>query len=158
MKNIVLGAVLLGLLGTASVVAADSNPDRAVGRLLDSLKYTYDVDDDGDYKLVFDTEGDRSQLVFVRSAVEKFGSHHVREIWSPGYRSSSAQFPALVANRLLEDSNSSKMGGWVKQGDTAMFVVKVDADASAEQLSDAIDAAIRSADAIELELTGKDEF
>lgn len=149
---------MLGLVGTAPVVAAESNPDRAVGRLLDSLKYTYDIDDDGDYKLVFDTDGDRSQLVFVRSAVEKFGSHHVREIWSPGYRSSSAQFPALVANRLLEDSNSSKMGGWVKQGDTAMFVVKVDADASAEQLSDAIDAAIRSADAVELELTGKDEF
>jgi len=126
LKNIILGAALLGLLAAAPAAMAESNPDRAVGRVLDSLKYSYELDEDGDYKLVFDTENDRSQLVFVRSPVEKFGSHHIREIWSPGYRSSSAQFPALVANRLLEDSNSSKMGGWVKQGDTAMFVVKVD--------------------------------
>lgn len=158
MKNIALAAVLLGLLGAATGAVAAPAPDRALGRLLDSLKYTYEVDDDGDYKLVFDTEGERSQLVFVRSAVEKFGSHHIREIWSPGYRSPAAQFPATVANRLLEDSNASKLGGWVKQGDLAMFVVKIDADASAEQLSDAIDAATRSADAIELELTKKDEF
>lgn len=63
-----------------------------------------------------------------------------------------------VANRLLEDSQDAKMGGWVKQDTTAMFVVKIDADATADQLSDAIDAAIRTADAMELELTKKDEF
>lgn len=39
-----------------------------------------------------------------------------------------------------------------------MFVVKIDADATPDQLSDAIDAAIRTADAMELELTKKDEF
>lgn len=40
-----------------------------------------------------------------------------------------------------------------------MFVVKIDANASADQLSDAIDAAIRTADKLEQELTlGADEF
>ena len=39
-----------------------------------------------------------------------------------------------------------------------MFVVKIDADASSEVLSDAIDAAAKSADAIELEMTSKDEY
>jgi hypothetical protein len=39
-----------------------------------------------------------------------------------------------------------------------MFVVKLDAAASAEALSDAIDAASRTADAIELELTQQDEL
>ncbi|PZP79777.1 MAG: hypothetical protein DI592_13260, partial [Stenotrophomonas maltophilia] len=112
----------------------------------------------GDYRMVFDVEGDRTQMVYVRSSVEDFGNHNIREIWSPAYSSKTKQFPVAVANRLLEDSQDAKMGGWVKQDTTAMFVVKIDADATADQLSDAIDAAIRTADAMELELTKKDEF
>lgn len=158
MKQIFLVAAVAGaLIGTAGMAQA-ADPDRAVGRLLDGLKYTYEVDEDGDYKLIFDMENDRTQLVFVRSSVETYGSHHIREIWSPGYKSPGPQFPALVSNRLLEDSNASKLGAWVKQGEMAMFVVKIDADASAQVLSDAIDAASKSADAIELELTSKDEY
>jgi hypothetical protein len=160
MKHFVCAATLsLGCLLTGGALAdTPEGADRAVGRHLDALDYTYEVDDDGDYKMVFDIEGGRTQLVFVRSSVETFGTHHVREIWSPAYRAPSPQFPALVANRLLEASNSSKLGSWVKQGDTAMFVVKVDADATAQVLSDAIDAATRSADEMELELTSQDEF
>lgn len=106
-------------------------------------------------------EGDaeRSQIVYVRSPVESYGSHKVREIWSPGYRSSTDAFPANVANRLLEDSNDSKLGSWVKQNRYAIFVVKIDADANAEELDDAMSAAMRSADTMEIELTGgEDEF
>ncbi|WP_303746391.1 hypothetical protein [Stenotrophomonas pigmentata] len=158
MKKSVLSIALLALAATASGSAFAGEPDRAVGRVLDTLKYKYEVDSDGDYQLVFEMDDDRTQLVFVRSTVETYGSHHVREIWSPGYKSEGPQFSALIANRLLEDSNDSKLGGWVKQGDVAMFVVKVDADASAEVISDAIDAAAKSADAIELEMTSKDEY
>lgn len=158
MKSIALGMVLIGLTAVASSTAAAAAPDRALGRLLDGLQYQYEVDEDGDYKMVFDLEDDRTQLAFVRSSVETYGNHHIREVWSPGYRSPGAQFPAPVANRLLEYSNSSKLGSWVKQGNTAMFVVKIDADASAEVLSDAINAAVQSADELELELTSKDEF
>lgn len=158
MKKSVLSIALLALATAAAGSAFAGEPDRAVGRVLDTLKYKYEVDSDGDYQLVFEMDDDRTQLVFVRSTVETYGSHHVREIWSPGYKSEGPQFPALVANRLLEDSNDSKLGGWVKQGDVAMFVVKVDADASSEVISDAIDAAAKSADAIELEMTSKDEY
>lgn len=155
MKKTIIAALLGGTLAASAMAAA---PDPAVGRLLDSLEYNYEIDDDGDYKMVFDMEDERSQLVFVRSQVEEYGSHRVREIWSPAYRSPGPQLPVQVANRLLEDSNNAKLGGWVKQQDMAMFVVKLDAGASAEVLSDAIEAAIRSADAMELELTSKDEF
>lgn len=154
LASIAMATMMAGAAG--STLAAE--PDAATGRLLDTLEYKYEVDEDGDYRLVFELEGDRTQMVFVRSSVETYGSHRVREIWSPGYKSATPQFPAAVANRLLEDSNESKMGSWVKQEDLAMFVVKIDADANAEQLSDAIDAASRSADAIELELTKKDDY
>ena len=164
MKRILLPALLIALASPALAAAAtaDGNSaakaDAAIARHLDKLGYTYEVDQDGDYQMVFDVEGDRTQIVYVRSAVEDFGTHNIREIWSPGYTTKAKQFPAEVANRLLEDSQDAKMGGWVKQNSTAMFVVKIDADASTEQLSDAIDAAIRTADAMELELTKKDDL
>jgi len=149
MKRIA-AALLLAVTATGAHAA---EPDKAVGRALDTLKYTYEVDEDGDYKMVFDMDDGRSQLAFVRSTVEEFGKHKIREIWSPAYNSPGKQFPAAVANRLLEDSQDAKMGAWVKQDQLAMFVVKVDANATPEALSDAIDAAIRTADAMELELT-----
>ena len=157
MKKFATGIVAASLIAAAGS-AMPAEPDRATGRLLDTLEYKYEIDDDGDYRLIFDMDNDRTQLVFVRSNVETYGSHHVREIWSPGFKSPTPQFTALVANRLLEDSNDAKLGSWVKQGDLAMFVVKIDADASAQVLSDAIDAAAKSADEIELELTSKDEY
>ncbi|WP_286071921.1 hypothetical protein [Stenotrophomonas sp. 57] len=156
MKRTLLSTLLIALAATGSAAAAEA--DKAVARHLDKLGYAYEVDEDGDYRMVFDVEGDRTQMVYVRSSVEDFGSHNIREIWSPAYSAKTKQFPVAVANRLLEDSQDAKMGGWVKQDTTAMFVVKIDADATADQLSDAIDAAIRSADAMELELTKKDEF
>jgi len=154
MKRIA-AALLLAVTATGAHAA---EADKAVGRALDTLKYTYEVDEDGDYKMVFDMDDGRSQLAFVRSTVEEFGKHRIREIWSPAYNSPGKQFPAAVANRLLEDSQDAKMGAWVKQDQLAMFVVKVDANATPEALSDAIDAAIRTADAMELELTEQDEY
>ena len=158
MKKIAIAVAMAGLMAGMTGTAGAGEPDPGIKAQLDSLEYAYEVDEDGDYRMVFDMEDERTQLVFVRSSVETYGAHRIREIWSPGYKSSGPQLPALVANRLLEDSNDSKLGSWVKQGDMAMFVVKIDADAKADVLSDAIDAAIKSADAIELELTAKDEY
>lgn len=144
--------------GAASTPAADP----AIRQLLDKLEYKYDVDEEGDYRLTFavdEEEDGRSQLVFVRSPLETYGSHKVREIWSPGYLSTSDEFPVEVANRLLEATQESKLGAWAKQGRYAVFVVKLPADADAEALDDAVEAALRSADEMEQELTpGKDAF
>lgn len=146
------------LAADAQADATQRSADPAIGRHLDSLKYDYQVDDDGDYKLTFDMDNGRTQLAFVISAVEKFGAFQVREVWAPAYRATGGEFPAAVANRLLDDSNASKLGGWVRQGDMAVFVVKLAADATAAQLDDAIDFVLRSADQMEQELTGRDEF
>ncbi len=149
----------LALLLMASAFSAHAaTPDPAVGKALDALGYPYEVDEDGDYKMVFDVDHDRTQLVFVRSAVEDYGSHRIREIWSPGYNAPTAQFSAEIANRLLEDAQGAKLGGWVKQQQLAMFVVKVDANAEGPVLADAIDAATHTADEMERALTGQDEY
>jgi len=163
-------AVATLLFLTASSIANAAEPaalakpqgDPAVRQQLEELKYEYDVDGEGDYRLTFgmDEEDDgRSQLVFVRSPVETYGSHRIREIWSPAYLSTTDEFPAKIGTRLLEATQESKLGAWSKQGRYAVFVVKLAADASAGELDDAVEAALRSADEMEQELSpGKDEF
>lgn len=149
--------LLLAATFAADVSAADA--DTAIGRQLDSLDQTYEIDEDGDYRLLFDMGGDRTQLVFVRSPVYQYGTHEVREIWSPAYRADNGAFPAFVANHLLEASYETKLGAWTKNGDYAMFVVKLPVRASNEELADAMEAAREAADRMEIELTGGgDEF
>lgn len=137
-------------------------PDPQIRGQLEELKYEYEVDDDGDFKLVFEVGGStekRSQLAYVRSPVESYGVLRVREIWSPGYKSKDKDFPAAVANRLLTASQDNKLGAWAKQDAYAVFVIRLPADASAKELADAIDLAITSADQMEAQLApGKDDL
>ncbi|RMH94801.1 hypothetical protein EBB59_00445 [Lysobacter pythonis] len=141
--------------------AAKPAPDAHVAAQLKALDYKYEVDEDGDFRLVFDvdSESKRNQLVFIRSAVETYGELKIREIWSPGYAGSGEQLPQAVANRLLEASMANKLGGWGKQGNNAVFIIRLPADADQEALDTALTAAIHSADEMEAELTpGKDEL
>jgi hypothetical protein len=134
--------------------------DAGIKAQLADLGYEYEVDDDNDFKLVFEVgdEG-RSQIVYVLSAVETYGTHSVREVWSPAYESPTDDFPGPVANRLLEASNVAKLGGWVKQGRNATFVIKISSDASKEELDEAMNAALELADEMESELTpGRDDL
>ncbi|MGO4259119.1 hypothetical protein [Lysobacter sp. TAB13] len=133
--------------------------DPRIRAQLEGLGYKYEVDKDGDFVLTFALDKQRSQMAYVLSGTQRYGKLEVREIWSPGYRGGDSQLPGDVANRLLEDSQLSKMGGWVKQDGVAVFVVKIDAGASQDDLDDAIDYVVRAADKMEAELTpDQDEF
>lgn len=145
----------LALSAYSGVAAAQ---DGIVKAQLEAKGVKFEVDSDGDFKCVFRLASGRTQVVWVRSKVAEYGGVKVREIWSPGYRSDTPDFPAIIANQLLTSSNSVKLGGWVKQGQNAVFVVKIPGDASADQLVSGINAAVESADALELALTGKDDL
>jgi len=118
----------------------------------------FTIDEDGDFAITVRISDDRTQLVWVRSAVESTKHMRIREIWSAGYRSDSDAFPAELANDLLARSQLLILGSWVKQGGTAMLVSKIPADAGADQLDEAIDLTAIAADALELELSGTDEL
>lgn len=144
------------LLAAAPAYAA--NHDAVVKAQLEAKGTPFTIDDDGDFQITVRIDDKRTQLVWVRSAVESTDHHRVREIWSPGYQSQTDAFPAAIANDLLERSNMLKLGSWVKQERVAMLVVKIPADASADELDEAIDLAASAADAVELDLTGKDDL
>lgn len=148
-----LALIALALLSTPAL-AADHDP--VVKAQLESKGTPFTIDDDGDFQITVRVDDERTQLVWVRSAVEATDHHKVREIWSPGYRAPTGDFTPAIANDLLERSNTLKLGAWVKQEDVAMLVIKIPADASADALDEAIDLAAASADAVERELLGSD--
>lgn len=151
-------AVLFMLLSAASAATAADVADKSVQRQLDKRKVHYTVDADGDFRISFDVGGGRTQLAFVRSATITYGKLRIREIRSIGYRGDGA-FPQSVANRMLEHSNDAKLGAWSKQGNLAIFTARIAADASDQQLVDAIELTARLADELEKELVpDKDEF
>ncbi len=154
---------LMALLPVSGALAqlGDDTPehDARVAKSLKEAGVKYTIDEDGDYKVIFDTGNGRTQLAYVRSATNEYRNFEVREIWSFGYRAEGDRFPALVANALLEDTFSKKLGAWTKSGSSAIFVVRLSAAADSESLFSALNLAVTSADAMEEKLTGdKDQF
>src|SRR3546814_18656736 len=73
-------AVVLAFPSFSAHAAKDV--DKTIAVQLDDIGYKYDVDSDGDYVLQMQLENDRTQLVYVRSSVEKYGHFQIRECWS----------------------------------------------------------------------------
>ena len=86
-----IGLACLAVTATA-VHAADADP--VVKAQLEKKGTPFTIDDDGDFQITVRIDDDRTQLVWVRSAVEETTHMRVREIWSPGYQSEGAAFPA----------------------------------------------------------------
>jgi hypothetical protein len=165
-----VAALSLSLAASALAVAQADTPRSSPSRLTnsfdsDSVKAKleakgtpFTVDEDGDFSILVDVGDGRTQQVWVLAKHESGDHVKIREIWSPGFESETDAFPADLANDLLERSHLLKLGSWVKQGRTAMLVAKIPAHASANELDEAIDLAAATADALELELTGKDDL
>ena len=149
---------VLALAAAGSATAA-GKPDSAVGKKLEAQGLKYEVDEDGDYKLLFETKDDRSQIVWVRSPVETLGGMRIREVLSIGGKLEKvkeagdlAAQAALTAGAMLK-SGDQKLGGWVLKpsGDASVFyyVAQIPADLGADDLGVVARAVARSADEFE---------
>lgn len=144
-----------------SQVGAKKAADNRVETLLDDTDLKYQVDSDGDFRLVNKLKNDRTQLVLILSRTSKFGTLEIRQIWSVGYRSKSP-FSAELANRLLKENTQVKIGAWqVRKMDddyVAVFCAQIAADTDKVSLMLALQAVSSTADELEEELTGKDDL
>jgi len=151
--------LLCGVFSGQLLAADPVEPDKKVLRMLESRKVRYEADADGDFKVTYELANGRTQLAFIRSKTFSYGKLGIREILSIGYRADGDQFPADVANRMLEHNNNAKLGAWAKQGKLAIFTSKIASDAGADELIDALEVTVSLADELEKEFTGDtDEF
>lgn len=151
--------------------------DPRVKTVLEEIGYKYELTEDNDYKLVpikteeagKDATGKpvfRSQLVYVNSNTEKYGTLEIREVLAPAFLS-NGPLSATVANRLLRENNSVKLGSWrlvsITSGPNTgkfllMYAAQISANGDAEALRLAIKSVLVIADRMEKELTGADDY
>lgn len=160
-----LGCVLFfAALAQAQGVGVRKASDPRVKALLDQIGYKYEINADGDYKLIpVATENGRSQLAYVISKTQQYSTLEIREVMSPAFLS-TGPLSAAVANRLLRENSEVKFGAWRVelhnngQKYLALFAVQINANSDAETLRLAIKSVLLVADRMEKELTGTDDY
>jgi hypothetical protein len=138
-------------------IGGEPEYDVQVKQKLDSENWTYEIDSDGDFKMIISfSNEDRSQLVYVISDTNG-DDIEIREVWAPVYENEDgASIPGDVAIWALESSWDLIVGSLASSGDTVYLVAKIDADASASVLSNIIRTVASSADELEKEQESSD--
>ena len=161
---IVVVAVLFGIAVpgfTPKARLQASGPDQRVEKALKKLGLKYAVHKNGDFKLIFTTRGDRTQVVFINSRTETLRKMEIREIWSPVAKFSSTP-PSALSQALLEKNGSFKIGSYAykKAGDVYVLVfhAQISANASAEELLSVVIGVAGVADAAESDIMQTDDF
>ena len=135
--------------------------DPRIRTILDEEDIKYEIDSDGDYKIILGLEDDRSQVVFINSNTETFADVEIREVWSIGLKG-SGQLSAEMANELLRRNQQYKVGGWsIAQSDEqilALFKIVISAEANKSELISVLLASAVQADEIEKEFLGNDDL
>ena len=134
--------------------------DPALEALLRAAELPFEVDKDGDYKIVYDWSKDkRSQLVYISGTTEELDGVPLYEIFSPAKEMGDEPIDPALARRLLEKNAQYKFGAWEISGKTLYFGGKVPAGIPAARFETLVDVVAGTADDMELELTpGKDDL
>ncbi|MBX7256861.1 MAG: hypothetical protein K1Y02_10915 [Candidatus Hydrogenedentes bacterium] len=164
-KKVVGIIVVLGLVmawcAVAQVGAKRKASDPRVEKLLKDMGATYLIDDDGDFKMTNDVGGGRTQNVYALSTTVNLSGLEIRVVASPSF-TFKRPMNAELANRLLEQNATVKLGAWQTQklGDeyVAVFSAQIAAETDSGTLLTAIKAVTETADELEKELTSKDVF
>ncbi len=117
--------------------------------------------DGGDFRLNYTLPDGRTQLVWIASKTTRIADTEFRDVWSVANRG-KGELPAALADHLLKENVRMVLGAWqVSQGEGEYLVVysyAIPADTTPGFLQEVIEAVTISADRMEKELTGQDEF
>lgn len=160
---LVLGGALVMATAPATFAAEGATPSGGDPRVESALKAAglpYSLDE-GDYRLEYDVDEQRSQRVWVASRTARIDQIEVRDVWSVAARG-KGEVPADLARLLLKENVRMILGAWqVNQSDDDYLVVylaQVDAAADAATLQEVIEVVMFSADRIEKQLSDQDAF
>lgn len=156
------GLIVVGLMTMILAISAAHAADTRVQEALEERGIPFEIDDDGDFRVVFTwQQDDRTQLVIISSSTQMVGDVEIREVRSAGF-SSTEELPCSTARLLLSENTSFKIGAWETvtiAGQTMVFfTARVRADSTPAQLVTAAQIAGSYADELEKQLLGSDGF
>ncbi|GAB4216743.1 MAG: hypothetical protein OHK0012_19650 [Synechococcales cyanobacterium] len=136
--------------------------DLRVKHLLNELDIQYSLTQQGRFRVLVRFDDGRSQVAFIDSDTYEFAGFEIREVWSiahifPGMPDSSAMLRLLMHNEVV------KIGSWrIIERDAeeflAVFSAPIAADTDPRSLQGVLRAVLQTADAMEQELNGEDDF
>jgi hypothetical protein len=125
MKARALFAILmLGLVAAGTASAQETAPgDPRLTQQLDRMGIHYTITAEGNYSILYNLKGGRTQTVYIMGQTEKYRETEIRELWSR-----AGVFDAVpsaeVMQSLLEESGTSKIGFWsVEKSDEGGYIV-----------------------------------
>ncbi|HEX7046653.1 MAG TPA: YbjN domain-containing protein [Gammaproteobacteria bacterium] len=133
-------------------------PDPAVVALLEALEYDWESEDNGDFRLLFDVDGTRTQLVWIRNRTYERDDVVMRDVWSTALELSGKYASVKLADLLLRSNWERIIGTWAREGNRIVYMVKLPVNATSEQLDAAIGVVIDEADRLEKERGYGDKF
>lgn len=161
--SLVIGGALMMTAAPVASVGDDTTPssgDPRVVAALEAAGLQYSLDD-GDFRLEYDVDEQRSQRVWVASDTARIDQLEIRDVWSVAARG-KGEVPVDLARMLLKENVRMILGAWqVNQGPDEYLVVfsaPVNAAADAATLQEVIEIVMLSADRIEKQLSDKDAF
>lgn len=161
MRYAVLLALLVSCPAFAQKAEDDAKPplqDLRVERTLNELGFVYEHDENGEYRLLFETSEERTHLVWVRPDTDRLLDMEVREVYAIANEYIGG-VPGAIPMQLLEENGQFVLGAWAIDETAIVFVTKIRANASPAELEAALLATASTADELEAELTGdRDEW
>ncbi|MEN9443963.1 MAG: hypothetical protein RIS47_853 [Bacteroidota bacterium] len=162
--KVMLTLLLFVALATVSYgQTPESKSDTRIKQQLDELGYKYSYTDEGNFKLVFRTKDDRTQIVFVYSKTNTYEGMEVREITSPlRIEQDRGAYGFNDVYNILEKNQTYKIGAWQINGGTSPFVlefaIKLSAVAKKDMLGNLLQFAAKVADGVEAETSTEDKY
>ncbi len=164
MRLVILAFVLCSFAAPfpcAAQIGAKKQGDPRVKELLDRSEMKYEVDSDGDFKLINVFDNGRSHVVYIVSETSRLGDLEIREIFSIGYLAADGM-PEEVARNLLMENRRIKLGAWALaqagEREAGVFRAQIAADTDAKTLLLTLRVVSKTADDKENELLESDDL
>jgi hypothetical protein len=139
--------------------AQDAPSDARVEQALAQNNVNYSAEENGDYRVLFTLPNERSQLVWISPRTDTIGSLDIRRVFSYAASFDNGEsLPNDWAGRLLRSNSGYIVGSWAQTGTRLVFSANVPADASDRVLLDTMALVMTTADDVEAELTGADDW
>jgi hypothetical protein len=138
--------------------------DPMIKKLLDKAEIKYSLTSKGNYKVVFNLDDSRSQLVIINSRMYDLDGLKIREVWSTAFKMDEED--DLSRSQLFElmaDNATNKIGALqiddIEGTYVLNFAARVQEDLTSSELTYLLEIIAKVADKWEVKFTdGKDDF